>query len=113
MYLMKTTDNRYAVVVSVEKNVNDYDVYELFDNPIIDEVEILLNVDTFLYYAKKYDITPHINHSINADGCCNFNGMADNIMTHFCNKSHIDSYYRMIVECYDDANKRFNFIDTE
>ena len=105
-----TEDQRYVIIVDENRLFNEYYVYETFDNydiePIMDK-----DASIFFHTCIKEDFRHQVGISVKSDGCANMNSMTDNVMTHFCNKSHIDSYYGMINICYEDARECFEFED--
>lgn len=105
-----TKDQRFVIIVEENNLFNEYYVFETFDNydiePIMDK-----EAGAFFNTCIKEDFPYQVNMSVKSDGCANMNSMADNVQTHFCKKSHIDSYYGMINTCYEDARERFQFED--
>lgn len=110
MHMIETADNRYVIVVHTEKypNVRCYDVYDIYDDFNVAEYKDC-DVATFVQRMKENVVVPNVDISIKSSGCCDMNGMADNVLTHFCSEKDIESYSQMIKTCYQDADKVFSF----
>lgn len=103
-----TKDRNYVIIVSVQDMHNVYFAYETFNQDGIEPL-IDLSAEQFHVACKVEDHTHQVELSIDWDGCCDMNSMADGVKTHFCEMSNIDSYYGMITTCYGDAQKTFDF----
>lgn len=110
MKMIETADNRYVIVVDSKENPNVlyYDVYDIYDDFNVAEYKDC-DVETFVQRMKENDVVPNVDISIKSSGCCDMNGMADNVLTHFCSEKDIESYSQMIKTCYQDAGKVFSF----
>lgn len=108
MYMLETADNRYVMVALKKDNVIDYEVFDIYDNFNVAEYKDC-DVATFVKKMAEWKISPNVELSVKWDGCCDMNGMADNVLTHFCSMEAIESYNQMIKTCYKDADKVFSF----
>ena len=107
MKKLHTNDDHYVIIKDDYSHYNEYYVYER------GQFEVDQNIDEdasdFRFKMIKEDQQPQVTISVKWDGCANMNSMADGVMTHFCEKDDIFSYYGMILMCYDDARNDFNF----
>jgi len=107
MYKIVTKDERYVIIVEEKSAVNEYYIFETQDLIVEDNME--KEASDFYNKMLKEDQKASIYMSVKWDGCANMDAKEDNVLIHFCEQSHIDSFYGMLSACYKDAEKRFDF----
>lgn len=110
MEKLNIENENYYIIFEEHQHFIQFHVYEKenFESQLINDFEDI-SANDFYHRALKEDVKSQVDISVKWDGCVNMNPMVDGVMVHFCDKSDIEEFHKMILACYNHAESVFDF----